>query len=162
MGLCLCTLLNCCYLGGFLLLAGCAVLDGADVLALLSLDACDAELAQVQTTLATHVGDAQQRGLRVIAYEGGQHLVGVGAWMQDPTLNGLFDQANIHSRMQTLYENYLQMWKAAGGEMFVLYSDMTDMSQWGWGILEWYDQDPVTSPKYQGTFNFLYQNPRWW
>lgn len=127
------------------------------------LDACDADLGQIATTLAAHRSEAIQKGLSLIAYEGGQHLVGVGSWQTDPTLNALFDQANIHPRMQTLYEDYMEVWKAAGGEFFVLFNDTSTHSQFGrWGLLEWADQDPTTSSKYQGTFNFVYQNPRWW
>ena len=119
----------------------------------LSLDALMAELTdravpqaiegmrQVAKTAAAH-------GKAMIAYEGGQHLVGVGPWLNDEALNRLFDQANRDPRMGPLYDRYLQGWREAGGQLFVNFIHCDAYSRYGrFGILEYLGQTPEQSPK---------------
>lgn len=103
---------------------------------------------------------ANQYGLHLLAYEGGQHLVATGGAQGNQQLVSLFEQVNRSPRIQDLYSEYLQDWKNAGGDMFVHYSDVTSYTQYGsFGALEYQDQDPATAPKYQALMNFAGQNP---
>jgi hypothetical protein len=106
---------------------------------------------------------ANVRGLRCIAYEGGQHLVGVGSLVNDQALSDLLIAANRHPRMRDLYLDYLALWRASGGELFVHFSDCTPYGIYGsWGAIEYRDQETSTAPKFRAIQSFIVSNPRWW
>src|SRR5205814_6920916 len=65
---------------------------------------------------------ALRHGLRLVAYEGGQHLIGVQGAENDESLNRLFLEANAHPRMGELYRRYLAAWAQTGGDLFCHYS----------------------------------------
>ena len=90
---------------------------------------------------------AQEEGLQLLAYEGGQHLVGDSSVVNDGAITDLFIEANRDSRMGQIYDNYLDEWSKVGGDLFVNYSDIRTHNQWGsWGSLESVYDD--SSPKY--------------
>lgn len=98
---------------------------------------------------------AEQFGLRLIAYEGGQHLVGVGGGENYEKMTALFHQANRHPRMGRIYDRYYQAWEESGGDLFCCFSSVANWSKWGsWGILEYFDEDPRTSPKFMSTMGW--------
>lgn len=100
--------------------------------------------------------DAAARGLKFIAYEGGQHLVGVGSAMSNSTLNQKFWQANRAQRMYDLYLQDLSIWEAAGGDLFVEYSSAGRYTEWGsWGTYEWQNQPISSAPKYAAIQDFI-------
>ena len=101
--------------------------------------------------------------VRLIAYEGGQHLAGLGALQDNAPLNALFDAANRDPRMGQLYTAYLNGWRQRGGQTFAHFVNVSGYSRYGrWGALEYQDQDPATSPKYQALMGFITANPCWW
>ncbi|MGQ9605754.1 MAG: hypothetical protein ACUVTW_06095 [Thermogutta sp.] len=94
-------------------------------------------------------------GLRLIAYEGGQHLVGVAGGENNETVTRLFHQANRDPRMGRIYERYFQAWEENGGDLFCYFSSVGQWSKWGsWGMLEYYDEDPRSSPKFMATMGW--------
>ncbi len=96
-------------------------------------------------------------GLKVLAYEGGQHLVGVGGAENNEKLMDLFIAANRAPRMKDIYLEYLRAWKDAGGDMFMIFSSTGAPSKWGsWGILEYQGQDPATAPKDEAVMEALH------
>ena len=100
---------------------------------------------------------ASERNLPLIAYEGGQHLVGNGGEENNQALTNLFIAANRDRRMYDAYLNYLNQWKTAGGTLFMHWLDIGMYSKWGsWGTLEHVEQD--SSPKYNALIDFLEQN----
>ncbi len=125
------------------------------------LDYCSNQI----TTTTKGWMDSQQavvtaRGLPMIAYEGGQHLAGVGANTNNQTLTDLFIATNRHPRMKDLYTTYLNQWKTAGGKMFANFSSVGSPSKYGsWCILEYQNQDIATAPKYQAVMDFITANP---
>ncbi len=91
---------------------------------------------------------ADQHGLLLVAYEAGQHLVGVAGAENDDALTALFSAANRHPRMGALYARYLEGWKAAGGDLLCHFSSVARTGKWGyWGLLEYFDDEPSKSPK---------------
>jgi hypothetical protein len=103
---------------------------------------------------------ASQHGLKLVAYEGGQHLLGIGSAQSNAALIQLFKAANRSSRMEALYGEYLQNWKSVGGDLFMHYVDVTPYTQYGnFGSLEYQDQDPTSAPKYRALQTFIQQNP---
>jgi hypothetical protein len=98
---------------------------------------------------------AARNGVKLLAYEGGQHLVGIGAAQSNLSLSALFQAANRNPRMASLYRSYLSNWTASGGDLFFHFKDIDSYSQWGsWGALERPSQDPATSPKYSALMQF--------
>lgn len=104
-------------------------------------------MATIRARIASHAALASAKGVELLAYEGGQHLVGVGAAAGNATLDGLFDAANRDSRMGAFYASYLDAWKTGGGGLFMHFSDFGTVSRFGrWGALELATQ--TASPKY--------------
>lgn len=100
-----------------------------------------------------HQRVAQERGLKLVAYEGGQHLVR----SDDDQLTEFFIALNRRPEMYDAYMRLLESWKAAGGNVFMNFSDITSASKWGsWGALEHLGQD--STPKYDALMDFLDQN----
>jgi hypothetical protein len=98
---------------------------------------------------------AKKHGLRMIAYEGGQHLVGVGGGENDKRMTSLFLRANADPRIGALYDDYFRAWVAAGGAEFAYFSSVSGWSKWGsWGALQYVDEDPAKSPKWQALRRF--------
>lgn len=88
---------------------------------------------------------AEEFGLRLICYEGGQHLVGVRGGENDETMTQKFHEANRHKRMGDIYRKYLDVWKEISGDLFCHFSSVGMWSKWGsWGLTEYHDE---TTPK---------------
>lgn len=128
------------------------------------LDTCEAEISgRIDTWMTDQAATAAARSVDLIAYEGGQNLAGYAGAENNADLNALFDAANSHARMGTLYTLYLDQWRARGGRMFIPYASIEKDSKWGrWGFAQYQDQDPTTAPKYQALTDFIANNPKWW
>jgi len=107
----------------------------------------------VRNRISAHATLARAQKVALLAYEGGQHLVGVGAPANNSAINTLMDATNRDARMGTLYSGYLQDWANAGGELFMHFSDVGNFSRFGrWGALEIVTQ--TTSPKFDALKTF--------
>jgi hypothetical protein len=92
---------------------------------------------------------ADRYGLRLVAYEGGQHLVGVRGGENNDAVTKLFLAANAHPRMGAIYSRYLNAWTQEGGGLFCHFSSVGKWTKWGsWGLLQYADDDPRKSPKF--------------
>jgi hypothetical protein len=139
-------------------------LTAAQVDTMSSSQIIDIELAHINgcanEQMMSSASVAKKYGLKLVAYEGGQSLVGYYGAENDVTMTSLFKAANRDSRMAALYTQYLSNWVAAGGDMFVHFSDVTAFTRYGsWGALEYQDQDPGTAPKFQALTAFAAQHP---
>jgi hypothetical protein len=94
---------------------------------------------------------ADKFGLRLVAYEGGQHLVATGALMNNEALTEKLIAANRHPRMGQLYEKMFDAWfTESGGELLVLFNSAEQPTKYGsWGLLESQEQLPERAPKYR-------------
>ena len=102
-------------------------------------------------------------GVRLIGYEGGQHMVGVLGAQNNDALSTLFNSFNRDPRIKSLYATYFAGWKQAGGELFVHFNDISTLSKWGrWGALEYVTQPREQAPKFDAIQSFIEQNPVWW
>jgi hypothetical protein len=98
---------------------------------------------------------ADKYGLKLIAYEGGQHMVGVGGVENNETITKLLHAANAHPRMGGIYRKYYEAWTKEGGDVFCYFASTGRWSKWGsWGILQHYDDDPAQSPKFMATMRW--------
>lgn len=92
-------------------------------------------------------------GLRLVGYEAGQHMVGVGdAAVRDASLEKLLLAANRDERMGVIYRRLFDRWEEADGDLLCHFSSVAAGSRWGhWGLLEQHDDDPALRPKYRVT-----------
>lgn len=106
---------------------------------------------------------ADKHGVRLVAYEAGQHLVGVGPPQDDKQLEALFRTANQHPRMKQLYARYLDGWRAEGGTLLVHFNNTSAWSKYGsWGAQQALDSPPALAPKLEALRAFAASNQRWW
>jgi len=98
---------------------------------------------------------ADKHGLTLVAYEGGQHMVGVGGGENNDALTKLLQAANAHPRMGKIYREYFDAWTDAGGDLFCYFSSVGRWSKWGsWGIMQHYDDQEARSPKFMATMGW--------
>lgn len=118
-------------------------------------------LAEVQDWITAHRAAAQQRGLQLVTYEGGQHLAGVLGNENNDAITSLFTSANRDARMGTAYTQHLNFWKSAGGELFMHFTASSGYGKFGsWGAVEYLDQ--TSTPKHNALMQFIDNNPCWW
>lgn len=93
---------------------------------------------------------AKAHGLRLVAYEAGQHFVGLSGGENDAGLTRLLQEVNSHPRMAKLYADYFAAWERHGGDLLCHFSSVGAWSKWGsWGLLQHQDDDPRQSPKFR-------------
>jgi len=93
-----------------------------------------------------HADVAKQAGLELIMYEGGTHVVGIGAQVDDARLTAFFQHFNYTPEMGKLYTALRAGWAEVGGHLFNAYADIYVPTKWGsWGALRHLDDS----------------NPRW-
>ena len=79
---------------------------------------------------------AAKHNLRLMMYEGGTHVVGYGATVDDESLTAFFTQFNYSPEMAALYGRVMDGWGALTPEPFNAFVDVSDPSKWGsWGAL---------------------------
>ncbi len=115
------------------------------------LDDLEHELqTDVYPKMIENVQIAQSHGLNLIAYEGGQHLVGVGSAQNNWQLTQKFIAVNRHPRMYDLYTHLLERWDQAGADFMTPYSFCGKFSDFGsWGHLEYLDQPLSVAHKHR-------------
>ncbi len=99
---------------------------------------------------------ADKYGLKLIAYEGGQHMV---AFLKDQELvrriSSTMHECNRHARMGELYRRYFDHWEKLGGGTFAVFSSIGAYSNHGaWGLAEFYDSRPSDYPKLEATLEW--------
>ena len=100
--------------------------------------------------------DAYGEAIELWAYEGGQHLVGVGSLQPDPVIEALFTAANRDPEMGSIYRMYFKGAFERGVEVFSNYTTATPYTEWGsWGIREFDDQQREDSAKYDAVMCML-------
>ncbi|MGL4610887.1 MAG: hypothetical protein ACRCYY_14620 [Trueperaceae bacterium] len=98
----------------------------------------------------------------LVAYEGGQILVQERS-DKDPQVEKFFDDVNRAPAMKQVYLDYLNMWKAEGGQLYNHFVNSGSWSGFGrWGALEYLWQPRSSAPKFDALQTFIEQNPRWW
>jgi hypothetical protein len=147
--------------GGFGILGDAATATQVDAMSIAQVESIELQHIQncTQQEIQSNIAVAQSYGLKTIAYEGGQSLVGINGAQSDQSLATLFKAVNRDPGMGPLYQQYLNNWVASGGDLFVHYSDIGASSQYGsFGTLEYQDENPSSSPKYSALTSFSGQH----
>jgi len=105
------------------------------------IDACLADIANQRQQSIEQFNAVQSYGLDLIAYESGQHMVGVGSWIDNMELTALFHAANRHPRMYDAYADDISGWETIGGGLMTAFNSCQTPSRYGsWGLLEYQGQ----------------------
>lgn len=116
-------------------------------------------LPGIREWLAKQKETADRFGVDLVAYEGGQHLVGVGNVVNNQRMTDLFLATNRHPAMKELYLAYLDAWKKAGGGLFMHFVNTSAPSKWGsWGAFEYSGQPLADAPKAAALDAFIRNN----
>ena len=98
---------------------------------------------------------ADKFGVKLVAYEGGQHVMGMRGAENNERLTQLLLAANADARMGQLYERFFDAWAVAGGDLHCHFNSVSQWSKWGsWGLLQHAAEDASKSPKYQAAMNW--------
>jgi hypothetical protein len=98
---------------------------------------------------------ADKYGLKLVAYEAGQHLVGIEGVENNEKITKLFLDANADARMGEVYAKSLAAWTQLGGDLICSYNSVSRWSKWGsWGLLRHYSDLPANSPKFMATIKW--------
>jgi len=122
----------------------------------------DIELPLIKDRMISQKDIANTYGLRLIAYEGGQHLVGVGTHAtygpldNYQPLTNLFIATNRDPIMKDAYIEYLSNWKEVSGDLMVLFDAVRKPGRFGsWGLLEYGTQSMDQAPKAMAVYEFV-------
>jgi hypothetical protein len=97
--------------------------------------------------LPHHAAVAAEAGLDLVMYEGGTHVVGNGALVDDEELTAFFTALNYAPQMGALYGELLEGWSRLSDAPFNAFVDMARPSKWGsWGTLRHLGDD---NPRWQ-------------
>jgi hypothetical protein len=101
----------------------------------------------VTRLLPYHAKVAADQGLQLVMYEGGTHVVGLGALVEDQALTAFFTHLNYSPQMGALYARLQQGWARLTDAPFNAFVDVAAPGKWGsWGALRHLGDD---NPRWQ-------------
>ncbi|MEX2393363.1 MAG: hypothetical protein WD826_02670, partial [Actinomycetota bacterium] len=113
-------------------------------------------LESVDDAVADQVDAANDFGVPVIAYEGGQHFVGALGFEDDAALNTVLDEVNRDPRIENVYLDYLNAFANRTGGTLWHFVNCDRWSKFGrWGALEYQEQERSNAPKYNALLTFM-------
>lgn len=113
----------------------------------------DNSIPEALTWMSDNKTVATTYSVDMVAYEGGQHLVGIGVVQDNTTITALFNSANRDPRMNASYDTYLDGWKLETDGTFNHWLHIGGYSKFGnWGSYEFIGQ--ATTPKRQALEDF--------
>ena len=112
-------------------------------------------MAKTIAQIKKHAELIKPYGVKLIAYEGGQHLVHYKTKSIHNHPNPVLIAANRDKRMETAYTELLKGFKQAGGTLFMAFSAPRANAHWGfWGVKEYIGQPASEAPKYRAIIKF--------
>lgn len=114
-------------------------------------------LGNVYKMLERQKVQADKFKVKLIAYEGGQHLIAPGTKSTKQGVNPQLIGANRANPMETMYIEFLNNWKRiTGDQLFVAFSAPRPPQFFGsWGIKEYLNQPASKAPKYRALSRFF-------
>lgn len=111
----------------------------------------------VYKMIQTQMDMAKKYGVKLVAYEGGQHLTAPGTKSTKDYPNPYLVGANRAHPMEKFYIEFLQNWdRITEGGLFVAFSAPRTCQYYGcWGVTEYLNQPPAKAPKYRALQRFF-------
>ena len=112
----------------------------------------------VKNRMTNNVALAKKHGVKLVAYEGGQHLLRVdGAHrISDEKVFELFSEANRDPRMIQAYQQYLQAWKRSGAGIMMHFNGISNIDNRNYFAMLERPENP-NSAKYRALTQYLRQ-----
>ncbi len=109
----------------------------------------------VEERVKKNVALARKYGVKLLAYEGGQHLLRVDRphAIRDPKVFRLFANANRHPQMGNAYTKYLRAWNRAGGGLLMHFNGIAAIDDRNYFPM--LEKAGTRSPKYNAMINYL-------
>jgi hypothetical protein len=122
-----------------------------DVVSSISVEGVVERMSESLSLASAEINDnmavAEAAGLDLVAYEGGQHLLGTGGNENIDELTQKLIAANHHPALQSVYCDYFDSWYESGGGLFAHFNSHYPYSKWGsWGLKE--TMSDFDNPKY--------------
>lgn len=112
-------------------------------------------LAQTSQWILENKLVSDSYGIDLIAYEGGQHLVGTGLNVDNNALTTKLIAANRAAELQGIYCDYFDDWYTNVGGLFMHFSSHATPTKWGsWGVKE--NHQDMNNPKYLALQNCVF------
>jgi hypothetical protein len=110
---------------------------------------------------ATMLKQINATNVRLVNYEAGPHLAGVGELQNDERMTNLFTGANRDPRMRSVMNDYLKMLRSEGANEICYFNYVGTFGKYGsWGARELEtDQD---APKWRALQAFMQSDACWW
>ncbi|MEE9351128.1 MAG: hypothetical protein V3U78_02615 [Thiotrichaceae bacterium] len=114
-------------------------------------------LNNVRKMIGKQQAEVSKYRLKLIAYEGGQHLYAPGNRSTKDVPTKYYVGANRAWPMEKMYTEFLQSWnQETRGGLFTIFSSPRTYQAYGsWGIKEHINQPAAKAPKYRGVKKFL-------
>lgn len=118
---------------------------------------CEAEIDKNRADVAQWRALCERFQLRLLAYEGGQHLQPTWQEQSNQAIVDLYIAANRHPRMGALYRKYLAAWDQDTNQaLMCLFNSVYPPGKHGsWGLLEYENQPTATAPKWTATMEHM-------
>lgn len=109
----------------------------------------------IEERVKKNVALAKKYGVRLLAYEGGQHLLRVDHphIIRDPKVFRLFANANRNPQMGNAYTKYLRAWNRAGGDMLMHFNGVAEIDDRNYFPM--LEKVGTSSPKYNAMINYM-------
>lgn len=109
----------------------------------------------VEDRIKKNVAITRKYGVKLLAYEGGQHLLRVDGVhrIKDPKVYHLFATANKNPRMQNAYTKYLNAWHRNGGDLLMHFNGIAATDDLNYFPM--LDKPGGRSPKYNAMLAYL-------
>ena len=122
------------------------------------LDSLELKLPGAYTAMDENKAVAQTHALKLIAYEGGQHLIASGTYQNNTTLTNKLRETNRNARMEDIYCSYFDYWyTSVSSDVFCAFASHGTGSKYGnWGIKEF--MSDTLAPKYLGIKNCVFSH----
>ncbi len=110
-------------------------------------DSSDSLAKVLDEVLPYQASVARRHGLQLVMYEGGTHVVGYGAEMDDAAVTGFFHHLNYSPEMAALYAELMQGWAGLTDAPFNAFVDISTPTKYGsWGAMRHLTDD---NPRWQ-------------
>jgi len=109
----------------------------------------------VEDRMKKNVALARKYGVKLLAYEGGQHLLRVDRAhaIRDPKVFRMFANANRHPQMGAAYTKYLRAWNRAGGDMMMHFNGIAAIDDRNYFPM--LEKSGTRTSKYNAMINYL-------
>ena len=109
----------------------------------------------IQDRVVKNVAIAKKYGVKLLAYEGGQHLLRVDGQhvIRDPKVFSMFANANRNPQMARAYTKYLNAWNRAGGGMLMHFNGIAAIDDRNYFPM--LEKAGTRSPKLNAMVNYI-------